>query len=181
MFFARSFADFQKPFAAASMARFGDSHQRQNELKAASFALPFPVAIDLHIGSEAAALACAHRRVFVRRRAERMRSIAELGEVPPRPRRWRRDVSELRAVRPRREVRQRRRDRASPCRPFPSRARPPLRDLRDAALDHDRAMVRQDVGVAWESRSCRLRTPLCSAAYFRGTTSESITCAIRAP
>src|SRR5271168_4261458 len=49
MFFSRGFADLQKPFAAASMTRFGYSHQREYKLKAASFALPPPVAVDLHI------------------------------------------------------------------------------------------------------------------------------------
>jgi len=50
MFFARRFTDLEKPFTAASMARFGNMQQRQNKLEPASLALPLPVAIHLHIG-----------------------------------------------------------------------------------------------------------------------------------
>src|SRR5580692_6596465 len=47
-FFGSHFASFQKPLAAASMARTRKSNERQNKLVPALFAFPFPVAIHLH-------------------------------------------------------------------------------------------------------------------------------------
>jgi hypothetical protein len=49
VFFECGFAYFQKPFTAASMARFGDANQREYKLITAFFALPSPVAIHLHM------------------------------------------------------------------------------------------------------------------------------------
>src|SRR5208282_4301683 len=52
MLFRCGFAYFQKPFAAASMAGFGKTNQREYELIATFFAFPSPVAIHPHIGGK---------------------------------------------------------------------------------------------------------------------------------
>src|SRR5258708_3798819 len=51
IFFGRRFADLQEPFAAASIARAGQSNERKQELIPALLALPSPIAIHLPISS----------------------------------------------------------------------------------------------------------------------------------